>query len=328
VLREQQELLHKHSDSYIFHEHLELDNDPLYFLQFCERLASHGLRYLGEAEFRTMVAATSFPPAVRAELDALATSLLEREQYMDFLRNRTFRQTLVCRAHLQPNYDVRAEQLSACHVASPLAPKAPAPDLTAACPEEFVTREGLTLTTATPVVKAALACLAEVWPAALPFDALCAGAQARLGAAGAADPAATRAEALALGRALLTAYASADGSLVELSLRPPNFARRVSERPIASPLARLQAACGQPLTNLRHRTVQATPFDRHLLPLLDGTRDRPALLQGLLERFRAGQLQISQDEVPITAADQAAAILDEVLGQQLPRLAKAALLIA
>jgi methyltransferase-like protein len=325
VLREQLELLQKHSDSYIFHEHLELDNEPLYFLQFCERLAPYGLRYLGEAEFRTMVPATSFPPAVRAELDGLATSLLEREQYMDFLRNRTFRQTLVCREHLRPNYDVRAEQLTAFHVASPLAPRAPAPDLVAACPDEFVTPEGLTLTTAIPVVKAALACLAEVWPAALPFDALC--ARARRTPAGAADPAA-REEALALGRALLTAYASADGSLVELSLRPPDFATRVSERPVASPLARLQAAGGQPLTNLRHRSVQASPFDRHLLPLLDGTRDRPALLQGLLERFRDGQLQISQDDVPITDGDRAASILDEVLGQQLPRLARAALLLA
>jgi methyltransferase-like protein/SAM-dependent methyltransferase len=325
LLREQSELLRQHSDSYLFHEHLEEHNEPLYFLQFCERLAAHGLRYLGEAELHTMVAGTSFAPGVQQELAELAPSLLEQEQYMDFLRSRTFRQTLVCHDGVQPNYDVRAEQLAAFAVASPVQAKSPEPDLRAESPEAFVTPEGLNLTTSVPVVKAALACLGEAWPEPVRFGDLLSRARSRLGLAGGET---AREDALALGRALLTAYASAGEPLVELSLQPPCFITRVSERPTASPLARLQAAGGNQVTSLRHRLVALTPFDRHLLPLLDGTRDRPALLRGLLDLFRRGDLRIAQEEQPLSDLERAAAILDEVLGQQLPRLARAALLLA
>ena len=111
-------------------------------MEFAERLAAKGLRYLGESEFRVMVPSTSFPPEVQSRLQALAPSFLEMEQYMDFLRNRMFRQTLVCHAHLQPNYDVRAERLASFQVASPLRPSAPAPDLESDSPEEFASPAG------------------------------------------------------------------------------------------------------------------------------------------------------------------------------------------
>jgi SAM-dependent methyltransferase len=95
LLRQHLEQLSAYSDSYLFHEHLEECNEPIYFIQFCERLAAKGLRYLGESEFRVMVPSTSFSPEVQDRLQALAPILLEMEQYMDFLRNRMFRQTLI-----------------------------------------------------------------------------------------------------------------------------------------------------------------------------------------------------------------------------------------
>ncbi len=327
LLREQSDLLCQHTDSYLFHEHLEEHNEPLYFLQFCERLAAHDLRYLGEAEFHSMVAGIRLSPEIQHELYELAPSLIEKEQYLDFLRCRTFRQTLICHAQLQPNYRVGAEQLMGFAVASPARPRAAAPDLGSGSPEEFYLPSGLSLTVSTPIMKAAMTCLGEAWPQLLPFETLLTQAQVRLGAA-TGDHERRRQDALALGRAMLTAYATAGEALVELALRPPAFATAISERPIASPLARLQAASGQPITSLRHRLVQVTPFDRHLLPYLDGTRDRAALLAGLLERFRNGQMQMEEDSQPVADAGRAAQILAEVLGQQLPQLAKAALLLA
>src|SRR5262249_14308007 len=249
----------------------------------------------------------------------LAPNLLEQEQYMDFLRNRMFRQTLICRSHLTPNYALRGEQLAAFHIASPLRPVQADADLHAEGPVEFVTPSGQGLTTSTPLVKAALACLGEAWPAALPFDALLARACAACGDQDAAE----------LGKALLTAYSAGDGSLVELSLRPPPFATAVSARPVASSLARWQASQGiEHVTNLRHEVVTVTPFDRHLLPHLDGTRDRAALVDVLVGLFQRGELHISQNEEPITDPARGREILAEVLDQQLPKLARACLLVA
>jgi hypothetical protein len=187
----------------------------------------------------------------------------------------------------------------------------------------------MALTTHLPVVKAALAYLGEVWPRAVPFMALPALARQRLGDVPPADAGAERQDLVALGKAFLTAYATAGEALVALSLTPPVLADRVSARLVASPLARLEAAAGAlQVTNLRHEVAAVTPFDRHLLPFLDGTRDRPALVESLLGRVQRELMQISQEDQPVTDPARARAILAEVLEQQLPKLAQAALLLA
>src|SRR5262249_26821488 len=102
----------------------------------------------------------------------------------------------------------------------------------------------------------------------------------------------------------------------------------VSERPLASSLARWQASRQPQVTNLRHELVSLHEFDRQLLPYMDGTRNREELVQALEECFRQGLLPISQDDEPLADAVRARDILAQVLDQQLPKMAKAALLIA
>ena len=104
-------------DSYLFHEHLEDVNDPVYFHEFVEHAARHKLKYLGEADLRLMMPG-NFPPDVANVLQMLAADLVHLEQYMDFLRNRTFRQTLLCRESVAVNYQLRADRLRPYYVAS------------------------------------------------------------------------------------------------------------------------------------------------------------------------------------------------------------------
>jgi len=47
--------------------------------------------------------------------------------------------------------------------------------------------------------------------------------------------------------------------------------------------------------NLWHETLILSPVDRHLLPLLDGTRDRDGLLDALLAADRENPLRIERD---------------------------------
>jgi hypothetical protein len=75
--------------------------------------------------------------------------------------------------------------------------------------------------------------------------------------------------------ALLGAYAA---NMLSLHASPPRLAYRPGERPEASPLARRQAAEGEFVTTLRHRSVRLEDdLGRRLVTLLDGTRDRAAL---------------------------------------------------
>ena len=75
LLRQHLDQLSACTDPYLFHEHLEECNEPAYFIEFCERLAAKGLRYLGESEFQVMVPSSSFSPEVQDRLQAAGPEL-------------------------------------------------------------------------------------------------------------------------------------------------------------------------------------------------------------------------------------------------------------
>jgi methyltransferase-like protein len=147
------------------------------------------------------------------------------------------------------------------------------PDLRLGAIEKFSTSNGATITTSNSITKAALVVLAERWPQSLSFSDLLSAAHNRIHALAAQGPAAQDKQTLA--NDLLQGYAN---GLVELHSAAAPFTARAGEQPIASPLARWQAQAGRPVTNLRHEVLHPTPALRSLLPLLDGTRTREAIL--------------------------------------------------
>lgn len=52
--------------------------------------------------------------------------------------------------------------------------------------------------------------------------------------------------------------------------------------------------------NVWHETVGLSPVDSHVLPLLDGTRDRDALEDALLALAREGQISFERDGQPVS----------------------------
>src|SRR5262249_58076866 len=86
-------------------------------------------------------------------------------------------------------------------------------------------------------------------------------------------------------------------NLVELHVHSPPFVVEVGERPVASPLARLQATAGA-ATNLRHERIPLNELERHLLPRLDGRSDRPALLKVLNRLTEDGLLAVQEEGQP------------------------------
>jgi hypothetical protein len=115
---------------------------------------------------------------------------------------------------------------------------------------------------------------------------------------------------------------------VELHACPPRFVSDVSERPVASPLAQLQAEAGGQVTNLRHETVPLSDLERQLVRLLDGTRDRSALRHGLEGLVGQGVLEVRDGGGRLQDLGRVRAALAGALDQSLPELARAALLVA
>jgi len=318
------------TDSYVYHEELEAVNDPIYFHEFAAWAARHNLQYLCEANFSD-VFLNDFPPQATQELLKLAHDLIELEQYMDFLRNRTFRKTLLVHSDVSISRQLRPDRILPLYVASKARSTSSHPDVRSISVEEFSNPEGLKFATDHPVTKAALLHLSEIWPQAISFAELLDCAYARL--AQTAPEATTRAQdTQLLGANLLKGYAYS-GRLIELRTWTPRFAAQVSERPVASPWARYQLQTGPEVTNLYHVRAELKGIAQYVLGHLDGTHDRDDLLAGLEESVAAGTLilqPIADDAAKAAAPDgiEVRHILAEELDEALQGLARAALLVA
>ncbi len=312
LLKSELDGLRHAADYYILHEHLEDINEPIYFHEFVERAGRHGLQYLAEADVSTMLA-SNFPQGVFETLVRIAPDVIRQEQFMDFLRNRTFRQTLLVRQEQSVVRTLTPERVRALWVSANLQPLAADAEIRAQDEAVFQGPNGGMVSSSNAVTKSAIAILAQCWPGRLAFADLLRRAAA--GPAGSGPAAGVEA---ILASDLLQCHLS---GIVELHAAPAAFVSAAGERPLASPLARAQAAKGsRQVTNLRHEMVALEDSLAGFLQLLDGTRDRQALClaaQGL-KLVASGSPAAERSELAIAAA----------VDQALAATARSALLLA
>jgi methyltransferase-like protein/cyclopropane fatty-acyl-phospholipid synthase-like methyltransferase len=313
LLKQEADMLGSASDTYLFHEHLEEVNSPLYFSQFVARAGAHRLQYVGEAQPSAL--SGDQPPKVRSILSQIASNRIGREQYIDFLCCRTFRRTLLCHADVTLAPEPRWQAVQGFRATSRVKPVNPEPDIVSASVEEFRTSSGASLSTNRPLVKAALLTLFKAWPRALAFDDLWGKGQALLREAG--DPPQQLADVL------LHCYLA---HLLELHVHETPFVLEVSDRPLASAVARLGALSEEKVTNLRHHSVELDDLERLLLRHLDGSRDRAALQQLLAAAVAEGVLEIQGNDGQAPSAEQVQEVLRGALEPTLQHLAASALL--
>jgi methyltransferase-like protein/predicted O-methyltransferase YrrM len=310
-------------DSTMLHDDLEEVNDPVYFYQFAEHAARHGLQYVAEAEF-PMVMSGHFPPPVVEGLQQRAKSLIEMEQYMDFVRNRAFRKTLLCHEDIPLNRSLKTERLAEMYVMSLAEPANSTPDLQNAVVEKFESFDGATFSTDHPLAKAALFYLTEISPQSAPFKTLVAEARNLLDDdhRQVQDLAARARDAQVLATSLLQAF-TYSMNLVEFHTIAPAFVTTISERPVISPVARYLAQSTRQVPNLRHERVDLDVVSYHLIGFLDGNHDQADLLKILTDLISDGVIELK------TEVDQGK--LPELIAKQLDStlfgFANAALLV-
>jgi hypothetical protein len=121
--------------------------------------------------------------------------------------------------------------------------------------------------------------LGERFPASVPFAELVAEARARTGTA---SPAA---DADAIAATCVLAY-SVNSDMITPWPCAPRFTLVASEHPVVSALNRYRASTGErELTDAFHARVAVDPMAFALVPALDGTRDRAALLAHLATHY-------------------------------------------
>lgn len=250
--------------SYLFHEYLEAINEPFLFSDFVADAARHGLRYVCDSELHTLFPST-LGDAAAALLNGFPDNIA-LWQHMDFLVNRNFRQSLLCRQERAVEEDPDLGQFMGYAFYSALRPPKKL-DLRKAKGAPFRAVDGSEREVFHPLTKAALARLWEVYPGSLAYAELAGFAAGAVRAAG--NPAAA-AESDHLASELFGLYAH---QAVGATLAPQAVASAVGERPRASTLARVQAEVdGSHTATLRHASLQLDLFGVRLLALLDGSR--------------------------------------------------------
>ena len=230
----------EHSDSALFHDELAPVYEPVYFQDFVARAEAHQLQYMCDAS------GYDAPGNLQAEAIEAARAMAAGDriaelQYLDFLRMRGFRKSLLCRSDWKVTDDWDSSRIIGC-----FATTAANEDKNGA----FIGIDNVRLTTTHPVPIEYTRRLIQSRPVSIKVEP----EEAHV--------------ALELFK----------GGIIELHATP-GAAAVAGAQPRVSPLARYQAMSGEPqVTTLWHRALEIEGDDaRRMLTLLDGTRDREAL---------------------------------------------------
>src|SRR5258706_9549140 len=312
LLAREAETVRTAPDSYLYHEHLEQDNRPLYFHEFAQLCAAADLDFIAETRLSNHA-----PPllsgVIREAMSQLPSEPIEREQYLDFLQNRPFRRSILAHkgmaAKIQPSPQRIAQLHAQCNIR-------PVPEGKQGAVEQFATREGQKFSTNNPWIKATLNTLFEVWPRSMSYVDLRDQIAKRLGDSDCDDQ---------LMPTVMQCYLA---DLVQLIQHPPKFVLQPSQRPRAFAMARLQAADGlDRVSTLRHRTIILGDFDRMILAMLDGSHTREQLVEEALASVARGEFVIQKKDQAVTDMSGTRHVIADSLPMILQRLATAALLV-
>ncbi len=324
VMQDHIQMIRHGHEPYLVHEFLEICNAPCYFRDFTAAASRHGLTYLADSNTASMFASNYGSKAAEPLLRECGGSQMALEQLLDFLTNRTFRQTLL--VHEKRAGEIQYQLDPAALVPFHLCGRFSLAEGGSSAEGPWQAANG-SLVAGSPKPWAMLIeRLTSAWPASVPVAALIEEAQA----AGGADPQQIR-QAMLQAVQQLVIIGAVRVRLEAIRTRP----EAIGPCPVAPEALRRLAALRREksvpisLYNLWHETLpDEDVVEAVLLPLLDGRHDRAALRAALLEAARAGQLQFVREGQPIEDADALTGACGEHLEAALKRMSDRALFMA
>lgn len=244
------------SDSALAHDDLGDYNHPVYFHEFAADAAGAGLTFLAEAHLDTMLGG-GLAPQVRQALSRL--DRLAREQYLDFIHFRHFRESLLCHANAPSSFVLQPARALGLHVLPSLEMRRAAASGTQTAQDADV--------------GAVRQCLLERWPRSISVVEL--GRWRAQKNATPGDAVASR----PIEELVIELHVA---GLVDLRSAPVAVAAVPGERPEIFNAARWIAGEQEVVPSLYHEALRfQDPTARKLLALLDGTRTRDEIRAAL-----------------------------------------------
>lgn len=309
----------------IIHDDLGTFNQPYYFHEFMAQAERFDLQFLSEAEYFSDKY-TSFDRAVVKVLDQFSDEeIVRREQFFDFLKNRRFRQTLLCHNGANIKRKVTEDFFDGLHIVCDLRAESENPDLAPQKIEKFAKagKEGVTIDH--PLTKAALFYLCEIFPRSASFPELVEASEKAVKNQLGKEFGFAETDRDILKDILLKIFGS---ELVDFFIYEPQVADHASEKPKTDEFVRWQTrGNSDTLFTRRHRTKKIEDdFVRNLMMLTDGEHTREEIVSDFKEKISDGRLAFSSGDE--TARQEFIENLPEAVENQLRQAAKLALFIS
>ena len=241
-------------DSALAHDDMGEPNDPVYFHEFMADATRSGLAFLAEARMSTMMGG-GLAPEVRQALGPL--DRLTREQYLDFVHFRRYRESLLCHSGALSRFVVQPPRALGMHVTPSLSLRQEAenagsdsePDVGVAALKQL---------------------LLARWPRSVPVAELAVWReQVQPSTPGPRRP---------IESLLVEMFVA---GIVDLRTAPVSVAAAASERPIAFAPARWMLRESEYATSVYHDSFRLGADDRRLVALLDGRHSRADIFAAL-----------------------------------------------
>jgi methyltransferase-like protein/2-polyprenyl-3-methyl-5-hydroxy-6-metoxy-1,4-benzoquinol methylase len=285
LMRDEMQLLTDAGDYYLYHDHLEVNNNPVYFHEFMTSARSAGLEYLGDTELQTMLV-DNLPKPVADKLRTI-TDIVQVEQYMDFFRNRRFRHTLLIHGGLELNRNITTEALEKFYLTTDMVPVVPLADaeLTDTSKQNFSCKRS-NVATEHPLTKLVIQTLIDQGGLPRRIDEIAQAAAAR-----APQYSFETVKAHMLGDLNLAHFVFT--GIVKLHLTPGAYSHTLPERPAISRMMAWQMQRSELVTNCRHESIRLNEVDKVILAEMDGSRTVPELVERMLEFVKQGRLRFN-----------------------------------
>lgn len=308
IIDTERQNLKKANDSYLFHDHLEENNTPFYLHEVVSKAAAKGLQYVGDTNVPSMFVG-NLPKDAAEKLETLHHVVLQ-EQYMDFLNNRRFRNSIFTRAETSLNRNLKGAVVLDLAVRPLFRPQEQNPDINGNVAFEKTGSQGMFYSNDRTTSALLLTLAAQQHP--LPMREIIRRAS---DAYGIETSALETAAAQNFNRLFLSGF-------LDFLSDVPSYAQTMPAKPKACKMARHQAETGKPpfVTNILGEALAISPHAHEILHLADGSRTVDEITEEFAAYIEKNKHAIMEDGAPITDPAAKSAAIKLLVQEMLNRL--------
>jgi methyltransferase-like protein/2-polyprenyl-3-methyl-5-hydroxy-6-metoxy-1,4-benzoquinol methylase len=287
-LRAEAAFLDKQPDLYLFHDHLEEYNKPYFFQDFIRFASQFGLQFLGESNLATMWIGN-----LSAETSQKLASIQDgvvSGHYMDCIVGRSFRETLLVHSGLSLSRNLDPNKFGDIRFSGQFQSEPSGGSIDGSTErKEYKTQNGQTIFASERPSQLAIEALSDAFPGSLSLEQVSQAMEIGVDRSSTVAKVNKQQMATTLMQWSLAGY-------IDFRFQEDRLQVRGMEKPKAPSWTRCQARAGRYVTNLRHELIQITDVERHILLLLDGSRDLQAIGAQIGALISAGAIAITEGQ--------------------------------